>query len=609
MKLIKVEFISYKSITGDTLDIESDITCLVGVNESGKSNVLLALEKADTNHELTVAEISRHSEDYGDPNKTPQLILVFMLDDKEKMAIGEIIGSTEIDMLVFTKNGKNYSLDSPSINYKESKFFSLEASPEALPSENGQPATEKENQKVVKQKAIEDEDISEEQQQDIREKVLHELVNRLPRFLRFDSVNFEEHYLPQNGEVIISQFIAEPDKFKLVKNLLYLGGIADYSKLQANNFAGRILRDTVLQRASKIINKNILRAIWPIETVEIHLDAEGDILKIRLKEKNKTSFFMPGERSRGLQWTLAFNIYFIAETQQELSNCVFLIDEPGIFLHIDGQRKLLEETFPQICRENNQVVYTSHLPYMIDSRYPERIRILEKKDEDTIIGNKSWSEGEFGKIPEPVRTALGLEWTKIFQFDEQNIIVEGPSDQIIYRILNDKINTQQNDVVFLPSYGADKMPAVLAMAKLDDKKAVGIIDGDMDINKLREKCKLVSLPGKSLESISKLAGDVRIKTVEDLLPGDVFQKAIFTVYEPICRKRRNCHLTIDEIPTDLPRVKNLNRFFADKFGAKKHNLRKMEIARALINLIDEESDSKWDSVKKFIQEINSLFSV
>jgi len=45
MKLRKVEFIKYRSISGGMLDIENDITCLVGINESGKSNVLFALEK------------------------------------------------------------------------------------------------------------------------------------------------------------------------------------------------------------------------------------------------------------------------------------------------------------------------------------------------------------------------------------------------------------------------------------------------------------------------------------------------------------------------------------------------------------------------------------
>lgn len=589
MKLVKIDFIDFKSISGDSLDIEKDVTCLVGINESGKSNILIALERADQGQALTPDDVSRHSESYSDSTKTPELKLFFEPQDEEKNQLEELIGTKSLDTLIITKIGSEYRLDFPAIEYKKSKFFQT---PDQSQSAEGTDNATTE--------------LTDEQTQSIRSQAISEIVtNFLPKFLRFDSVNFNEYFLPDVGEIQINEFIGNPDGFRPVKNLLYLGKITNFSELQASDDKQRIRRDTLLKRASEAINNQILRVVWPVETVEVELSAEGEILKIRLKEKDRTSPFKPIERSRGLQWALAFNVYFLAETQQELKGRIFLVDEPGIFLHIDGQKKLLEKTFPQIVKQNNQIIYTTHLPYLIDASYPERIRILEKIKEETIIGNKAWSQGEFGKIPEPVRTALGLNWENVFQFSDKNIIIEGPSDQLICRVIDQQFN-QKEPLPFLPAYGAEKIPTVLALAKLEEKDAFGLVDGDKDLSTLRQKCSMVSIPEDLLDSIDNLINDKSIITIEDLLPDNIFQEAVFKVYEPICKRRGNCSLKQDEIPTNKPRVKNVEAFFADKFQAKTHKLLKMDLARAIVEIVSQgirKTDSRWQLSKKFITSI------
>ena len=593
MKLTRVEFINYRSISEDALDIEHDITCLVGINEAGKSNTLLALEKADPDEELTVAEYSRHSEGFGDPDNSPELRLWFEPDKAEVAGLKEIFGEN-ISTLVLVKTTDGYRVDFPAIDYKKSKFYTPPAPTEGTETQTENP------------------ELTDEATQGIRKKVIEGLEqNYIPRFLRFDSVNFNEYFLPQNGEVLISQFIAKPDSMKPIKNLLVLGEITDFSVLQANDENKRLIRDTLLNNASKKINEEILRVVWPVESVEVRLSAEGDILKIRLQEKDKTSPFRPDERSRGLQWALAFNIYFLAETKDELQQSVLLIDEPGIFLHIDAQKKLLEKTFPKINESGNQIVYTTHLPYLIDSRFPERIRILEKKNENTIIGNKAWSEGEFGKIPEPVRTALGLRWAELFNIGDKNAIVEGPSDQIILRAVHGLFG-KDTTIGFLPAYGYKKFPSVLAIVQIEEKQGFGIVDGDENLETLRKKCATVSIPEDRMDTIPTLTNNPAIITIEDILPEDLFRQAVFKVYNPLCLRRRNCSVTETEIPTEYPRVKKVEEFFAAKFHAQKHNFAKMEFARAIAEIIAEseikKGEAKWAPVKSLITEIEKRYS-
>lgn len=594
MKLTRVEFINYRSISGDALDIEHDITCLVGINESGKSNVLLALEKADHHEELSLAEYSRHSDGFGNSESSPELKLWFEPIKDELAELKEIFG-VQVSMLLLTKNTKGYRVDFPEINYKKSKFYTPPIA--SADGSNTSPTGL---------------DLTDEVKESIRDKVVEELEqNFIPQFLRFDSVNFNDYFLPQSGEVSITKFIANPDGMRPIKNLLALGGITNFSVLQANDENGRLIRDKLFGDASKKINDEILRVVWPIESVEVKLSGEVDILKIRLQEKDKTSPFKPEERSRGLQWALAFNVYFLAETKDELQQSVLLIDEPGIFLHIDAQEKLLEKTFPQIIANGNQIIYTTHLPYLIDSPYPERIRILEKKNEDTIIGNKAWSEGEFGKIPEPVRTALGLRWSELFNLGEKNAVVEGPSDQIILRALHGLFGKDEA-INFLPAYGCKKFPPVMAIVQIKEKQGFGIVDGDEDLAKLKKKCATVSIPQDRLESIPTLVSNKDIITIEDVLPADLFQQAVFKAYKPICLRRRNCSLLVPEIPTKHPRVKEVEKFFTGKFRAQKHRFAKMEFARAVAEIIGEpeikKNDAKWVSVKSLIEEIEKRYS-
>lgn len=600
MKLRKVEFIKYRSISGGVLDIESDITCLVGINESGKSNVLFALEKADTDEELTAAEYSRHSDDYGSDENSPELKLWFEPTKDEQKEIKGMLGVEDVSMVMLTKIKDEYRLDYPSINYEKSSFVSKENTEES-----------EEEATTENQESQETEEETADSEEEIRGKVVEELKKYIPQFLRFDSVDFDEYFLPDNGEVTISQFISNPDEMRPVKNLLALGGITDFNVLQAADENKRITRDKLLGDASQKINSEILRVIWPVESVEVELSAETDILKIRLKEKGKTSPFKPMERSRGLQWALAFNIYFLAETKDDLQESVLLIDEPGIFLHIDAQNNLLGETFKKIVGEGNQIIYTTHLPYLIDSRFPERIRILEKKDEDTIIGNKAWSESEFGKIPEPVKTALGLRWSELFKLTEKNAIVEGPSDQIILRHLHFLFGKDE-EISFLPAYGYTKFPSVLANIKIEEKLYFGITDGDADLKEIRKKCAIVSIQDNELENVPTLTNNKQIISIEDVLPEDIFKDAVFQVYKINCDRRRNCSLTQNELPMNFPRVKKLEEFFAKKFNAKKHKLAKMDIARAIADILEkndqDKKDKKWDTSKTLIEEIEKRYN-
>jgi len=600
MKLTSLKFNNFKTVKGESIDIEKDITCLVGVNEAGKSNVLLGIEKCDSQRELVSEDISRHSDEYlkgGIPSLEMTLI---PSSEAEQKSLKALFGASELNEIIMAKTGKVYRIDFPTIDYKKSSLAKEFQIADANPGEVILEADSEGKTQSVDHK----------NEETIRLAVVDALTDLLPRFRYFDSVDFDLYFLPLEGDVSIAELISNPDKHTPVINLLKLGDVSPKDLTNYSTPQEKTRRDTRLETATQQINLRLLRAFWPVETVQLSLSAEENTLKIRIRESKP---FLPGERSRGLQWALAFNIFFLAATDVELANTVLLLDEPGIFLHIEGQRKMLASSFPEIVRQGNQIIYTTHLPYLIEKNYPERIRILEKENEDTKIGNKAWSESEFGSIPEPVRTALGLNIEEAFLFGERNLIVEGPADQIYLRILCHEFDRSLIDqLTLVPAYGVEKVPKVMGLSILSGKKTYGLVDADKDLDVLKNQFRTAGMEEPNIENIATLCGDAQIKTIEDILPPSIFRKAVFNVYRRVCQ-RRNRSLVIDEIPTNMPRKESVENFFRSKLTSPKHRLLKMDIARAFKEVTEGEAHNtpatEWRYCKKLVGALKTWKTV
>ena len=71
------------------------------------------------------------------------------------------------------------------------------------------------------------------------------------------------------------------------------------------------------------------------------------------------------------------------ETQGTMKGCVILLDEPGIHLHPEGQQDLLRRL--ETYAEGNSLLYTTHLPFMLDLQEPQRIRVLSETENGTVV--------------------------------------------------------------------------------------------------------------------------------------------------------------------------------------------------------------------------------
>ena len=182
-------------------------------------------------------------------------------------------------------------------------------------------------------------------------------------------------------------------------------------------------------------------------------------------------------------------------------NEILAMDEPDAYLSSQGQRDLLKVfdafAYPRAeGRRPVQVIYVTHSPFLIDKNHPKRLRVLQKgkRHEGTrVVRNASKNHYE------PLRSSLGLFVAETAFIGNCNILVEGPSDQILIagatRHLRRKSDLPKsetldlNEVTIVNAGGAPEVPYIVYLATGRDVErptVIALLDSDGPGNTARE---------------------------------------------------------------------------------------------------------------------------
>ena len=170
------------------------------------------------------------------------------------------------------------------------------------------------------------------------------------------------------------------------------------------------------------------------EEIQMKASFENDSLNFAIRTTKKYMNF--DERSNGLKWYLNMYIQILSKVgKNNIENYIVLIDEPGVYLHVNAQKKILE-LFEDLCLKGNQIVYTTHSPFMIYENKLHRTKLIIKdQDGNSNIGNKYYSlphkMGSKTETMTPLLTAIGMNMNYnilSLNSNKDNIITEGISD-------------------------------------------------------------------------------------------------------------------------------------------------------------------------------------
>lgn len=222
---------------------------------------------------------------------------------------------------------------------------------------------------------------------------LLDILNLFPRFILIKDMSLKSEYALEelrDGNVNKEMLIL------LLKAIGYkMNQLLEYWNLQSTddqeNFKSDINYNLQLLMAR--FNK-----FYTQDKVILKLTFQKDGMGILVKTSKKYLNF--NERSNGLKWYLNMFIQFIVKLPSKngnsFTNNVFLIDEPGIYLHINAQKEL-RDLFENLSAHSNQIIYTTHSRFLIDVNKMHRIRLVIKDEEgNSHISNKlftsTWDE-------------------------------------------------------------------------------------------------------------------------------------------------------------------------------------------------------------------------
>ncbi len=222
---------------------------------------------------------------------------------------------------------------------------------------------------------------------------------------------------------------------------------------------------------------------------------KGDMLFLQLKLKDGNQKYSITDRSLGFRWFFTFLLFtqypgFRGDESQ--NNRLFLFDEPASNLHSSAQTQLLESfgKFP----DNSSIVYTTHSHYLINAAWLESSFVVRNEgldlDAETDDFNASKTVISLNKYRDfasanPSLTTYFQPILDVLDYCPSQlenvpnvVILEGKNDFYTIKYLSDRIATRKNVTNLMPGGGASSLDAVIQLYIAWGREFIILLDSD-----------------------------------------------------------------------------------------------------------------------------------
>ena len=222
-------------------------------------------------------------------------------------------------------------------------------------------------------------------------------------------------------------------------------------------------------------------AWWSQRRHRIRYHADGDYFRVWVADNRLTDVEIELEqRSKGFQWFFSFYLVFLAESEAGHKSAILLLDEPGLHLHPTAQQELV--AFLANLSKANQLVYTTHSPFLIDGKHLSRVRpIVEDGTGHSKVATESWPQDSEAAFP--IRVAAAFAAVKeIFQ-DRLTVLVGDWSDFYYLHLLSGQCaatgrTALPEGVLVVPCGGWDGIGYRSLLCATQDHGALVLLDSE-----------------------------------------------------------------------------------------------------------------------------------
>lgn len=525
--------------------IDSKITAVVGANESGKSHLLSAIEKAIKGHDykgelIGSRDFCRYSERFlvtSDKNRLPDFgtewSQVSQTECKRIKSLSEIPQSRSFDrFFLFRSSGDLLTIYLPE---GEGKYSSHQVnSQKADDLSDILPGTRRLKSNIALPSSIPIQKLVQKLKGEAtytRYEILSVTQRKRIRGLmdefyknpiRFNQVRTTISTGESGSDEVINEIVSilsnpdsnlseeEREKQEEEVNLTHdlLCKIAEVSSSNLLDLANSMEANDVgytqalVDKINRQLSANLNFPNYWVQDSKFRLlvSAKDHNLEFTIVDRTGTKYSFD-ERSSGLKYFLS---YFIQHRSYEPPGNIpeiLLMDEPDAFLSSRAQQDLLK-IFEEVANTGDgtpasQVVYVTHSPFLIDKNHAERIRVLDKgSDYEGTRVVKSVSKNHY----EPLRSALGAFIAETVYISHCNLMVEGPVDQVllagastylrVFGFASKRESIDLNEITIVPAGGATSIPYLTYLARGRDSEQPAVIvllDSDQEGNQAKRE--------------------------------------------------------------------------------------------------------------------------
>ena len=306
---------------------------------------------------------------------------------------------------------------------------------------------------------------------------------------------------------------------------------------------------------------------------------DGQFFRVWVYDDLDSSKIELEQRSTGMQYFFSFYLVFLAESLDTHKNSILLLDEPGLHYHATAQRKMVE--FLQKLSQENQLLYSTHSPFMIDGDRLQDVRIVyeDKQTGYTLVSSDVWPTDKETLFP--LQAGLGYSLAQTLFYSKYNFVVEGLIDQSLLKVMNEilakkNMTTLNSNIVIVPSGGVRNMMPLASLLVGNSLKLAVLLDSDLpgiqkgiQLQKEHLDCLFVN------EFVEKTDAEL-----EDLFSEDIYLDTLKDVYPDT-----DVSFNADEKSISCI-TKRINKAFKRLHGGE---FSKWKVANALIEKIQKDS--------------------
>ncbi len=328
---------------------------------------------------------------------------------------------------------------------------------------------------------------------------------------------------------------------------------------------------------------------------------DGPFFRVWVSDDLDPSDIELDQRSEGMQYFFSFYLVFLVEAADAHKNSILLLDEPGIHVHGTAQEKIVK--FLENLSHDNQLLYSTHSPFMVDGDHLENVRVVfeDKGDGTTKVSEDVWPADKDALFP--LQAGLGYALAQTLFFSKYQVVVEGITDYMILKSMNEVLKSRKRkwlreDAIIVPAGGVSHLMPLVSMLRGQGMKLAVLLDGDEPgIRK-----------GKDVETrlmvqtlfMNTFAGKDEAE-LEDLFPEEYYLKVVKEAYPSVTL---NFDFETKKIECITKRVKAA-------FAKSGEDFEKWRAARIIVDWIQkgqfpEESMTKFEEI---FEKLNQSLSV